>query len=438
MTNAGKIVVGLDIGTTKVCVVVGQLTEYDKINVLGIGKADCDGVQRGEVVNVGKTAEAIRKAVAGAETQSHISINRVHVGIAGEHIRGRTEKGIITLTNSQEITTRDVERLSEEIFKINVGQGSQIIHALPQEYKVDSHSGVKDPIGMSGVRLECNYHIVTANQSSIRNIQNCVKNTNLEIEDIVLQPLASSYAVLSEEEMDAGVCLVDIGGGTTDLAIFQNGIVRHTAVIPIGGNIITSDIKKGCSIMPNQAEALKTRYGAAYAEKGMEDEIISISGAKDRTAKEIRKYTLAKIIEARVEELAEFVLKEIYQAGYFKNLVAGIILTGGGALLHNIHNLFTYVTGMETHIGHPALHLAQGMVEETNSPMFATATGLVMYGFNNPSRYDKWRIDTQQSTINRGNGTFPNPSQGQNSNKIIDNIKRMFESVNNTMTRTID
>lgn len=433
--STGNIVVGLDIGTTKVCVVVGQMNDYNKINILGIGRSDNDGVQRGEIVNVSKTAEAIRKAIEEAENHSHIEIRRVHVGIAGENIRGRTEKGIITLTNSQEITARDVERLTDEIFKVNVGHGSQIIHALPQEYKVDSHTGVRDPVGMSGVRLECNYHIVTALQSSVKNIQNCIRNTNLEIEDIILQPLASSTSVLSDEEMDAGVCLVDIGGGTTDLAIFHGGIVRHTAVIPIGGNIITSDIKKGCSIMPNQAEILKVKYGSAYAEKGMEDEIISISGKKDRNAKEIRKYTLAKIIEARVEELAEFVLKEIYNAGFFKNLVGGIILTGGGSLLHNIHHLFSYVTGMETNIGRPDLHLSQGMVEEVNSPMYSTATGLVIYGLKNPNRRQRWSHEgANNQRISSGSGSYA----GSGGNTIINKIRNMFDSVSNTMTKTID
>jgi cell division protein FtsA len=432
--DTDRIVVGLDIGTTKVCAVVGRYNEFGKVNILGIGKADCDGVSRGEVINVNRTAEAIRRAVTEAEDRSHVQIRSAFVGIAGQHIKSSTEKSIITLSGpNQQIKQSDVDRLSDEMYKLSIGPGQQIIHALPQEYKVDSHSDVKDPIGMSGVRLECNYHVVTALTSSIKNIYNCVRNADLDVCDIVLQPLASSYSVLTEEEMEAGVCLVDIGGGTTDLAIFSNNIARHTSVIPLGGNIITQDIQRGCSIMQKQAELLKTRYGSAFALEGMEDELITISGLKDRAAKEIRQYTLAKIIEARVEELAEFVLKEIYYSGYYKNLVGGIVLTGGGAQLTRIQELFAYVTGMDTHIGYPIVHLAQGMVEEVNNPSCATATGLVMYGLKHGIRRRPLVMDTDYS---QPKATFASGEPQQRSS-VTQKVRSFFESMINT-ANTID
>jgi len=432
--DTDRIVVGLDIGTTKVCAVVGRYNEFGKVNILGIGKADCDGVSRGEVINVNRTAEAIRRAVTEAEDRSHVQIRSAFVGIAGQHIKSSTEKSIITLSGpNQQIKQSDVDRLSDEMYKLSIGPGQQIIHALPQEYKVDSHSDVKDPIGMSGVRLECNYHVVTALTSSIKNIYNCVRSADLDVCDIVLQPLASSYSVLTEEEMEAGVCLVDIGGGTTDLAIFSNNIARHTSVIPLGGNIITQDIQRGCSIMQKQAELLKTRYGSAFALEGMEDELITISGLKDRAAKEIRQYTLAKIIEARVEELAEFVLKEIYYSGYYKNLVGGIVLTGGGAQLTRIQELFAYVTGMDTHIGYPIVHLAQGMVEEVNNPSCATATGLVMYGLKHGIRRRPLVMETDFS---QPKATFASGEPQQRST-VTQKVRSFFESMINT-ANTID
>lgn len=432
--DTDRIVVGLDIGTTKVCAVVGRYNEFGKVNILGIGKADCDGVSRGEVINVNRTAEAIRRAVTEAEDRSHVQIRSAFVGIAGQHIKSSTEKSIITLSGpNQQIKQSDVDRLSDEMYKLSIGPGQQIIHALPQEYKVDSHSDVKDPIGMSGVRLECNYHVVTALTSSIKNIYNCVRSADLDVCDIVLQPLASSYSVLTEEEMEAGVCLVDIGGGTTDLAIFSNNIARHTSVIPLGGNIITQDIQRGCSIMQKQAELLKTRYGSAFALEGMEDELITISGLKDRAAKEIRQYTLAKIIEARVEELAEFVLKEIYYSGYYKNLVGGIVLTGGGAQLTRIQELFAYVTGMDTHIGYPIVHLSQGMVEEVNTPSCATAAGLVMYGLKHGIRRRPLVMETDFS---QPKATFASGEPQQRST-VTQKVRSFFESMINT-ANTID
>ncbi|MCB9234345.1 MAG: cell division protein FtsA [Bacteroidia bacterium] len=381
-----KIVVGLDIGTTKVCAIVGKKNEFGKINILGFGKAESDGVSRGVVVNIDKTVEAIRRAVSMAEQQSGVDIQVVHVGIAGEHIRSMQHKGIITLSDpDQEISMLDVKRLHDDMFRIATPPGTEIIHVLPQEYTVDSQVGIKDPVGMSGVRLEGNFHIVTGQTTAANNIYKCVRKAGLEASELVLEPLASSASVLTDEELEAGVCLVDIGGGTTDIAIFEDHIIRHTAVIPFGGNIVTEDIKQGCGVMKKQAEQLKLRFGSALATEIREDEIITITGLRDRPPKEIRRKTLANIIQSRMEEIMEFVAAEIKNSGYEKKLVGGIVVTGGGSQLQHTKQLIEYVTGIDTRIGLPGEHLASGMVEEVNSPMYATGAGLVIYGLKETS-----------------------------------------------------
>ena len=277
-----KIVVGLDIGTTKICAIVGTKNEYGKLEVLGMGKAVSDGVIRGIVTNIDKTVMAIEKAIAEASEQSGIDIGVVNVGIAGQHIKSSIHHGSITRdTLEDEITVEDINRLANDIHKIVMPPGCEIIHVMPQDYIVDYEDGIKDPVGMSGVKLEADFHVITAQTNAIRNINKCVKRAGLEIENLILEPLASSMSVLSEEEKEAGVCLVDIGGGTTDVAIFHDKIIRHTAVIPFGGNILTTDIKEGCKVMQNQAELLKIKFGRAIAEEANPNEIVSIPGYRD-------------------------------------------------------------------------------------------------------------------------------------------------------------
>ena len=381
--STDQIVVGLDIGTTKVCAIVGKKNEFGKVNILGFGRAESDGVSRGVVVNIDKTVEAIRLAVAEAEKQSGVDINVVYVGIAGEHIRSMQHKGIITLNNPDlEISQGDVKRLHEDMFKIATPPGSEIIHVLPQEYTVDDQIGIKDPVGMSGVRLEGNFHIVTGQTTAANNIYKCVRKAGLEARELVLEPLASSESVLTDEEKEAGVCLIDIGGGTTDIAIFEDNIIRHTAVIPFGGNIVTEDIKQGCSVMRKQAELLKLKFGSALATEIKEDEIITITGLRDRPPKEIRRKTLANIIQSRMEEIIEFAAAEIRNSGYHKKLVGGIVVTGGGSQLQHTRQLIEYITGIDTRIGFPGEHLASGMVDEVNRPMYATGAGLVISALN--------------------------------------------------------
>lgn len=377
-----KIVVGLDIGTTKICAIVGTKNEYGKLEVLGMGKAVSDGVIRGIVTNIDKTIMAIEKAITEAAEQAGIDIGVVNVGIAGQHIKSSIHHGSITRDRvDDEITVEDLNRLTNDVHKIVMPPGCEIIHVMPQDYIVDYEDGIKDPVGMSGVKLEADFHVITAQTNAIRNINKCVKRANLEIEDLILEPLASSMSVLSDEEKEAGICLVDIGGGTTDVAIFHDGIIRHTAVIPFGGNIITTDIKEGLKVMQNQAELLKTKFGRAIAEEANPNEIVSIPGLRNRPPKEISIRNLAHIIEARMEEIIELIHAEIITSGYSSKLAGGIVITGGGSQLANIQQLFEYMTGMDSRIGYPNEHLGKTKVEMIKSPMYATTVGLVLAGF---------------------------------------------------------
>jgi cell division protein FtsA len=377
-----EIIVGLDIGTTKICVIVGRRNEYGKLDILGMGKSESEGVMRGVVTNIQKTVQAIKEAVEIASARSNVDIKVVHVGIAGQHIKSLRHRGIIVRGNGEEeIAQVDVDRLVDDMHRLVMQPGEEIIHVIPQEYIVDSESGIKDPIGMAGVRLEGNFHIITGQVTAAKNIYRCVNKAGLQVADLILEPIASSDAVLTDEEKEAGVALIDIGGGTTDIAIFQDGIIRHTAVIPLGGNIITEDIKEGCSVMRKQAEALKIKFGCALADEAKENEIISIPGLRGREPKEISVKNLSYIIQARMEEIFEHVYYEIKCSGYEKKLIAGIVVTGGGSQLKHMAQLVEYVTGMDTRVGYPNEHLSQGMIEEVKSPMYATSIGLVMKGF---------------------------------------------------------
>ncbi|PIQ48813.1 MAG: cell division protein FtsA [Cytophagales bacterium CG12_big_fil_rev_8_21_14_0_65_40_12] len=399
-----KIVVGLDIGTTKICVIVGTKNEYGKLEVLGMGKAVSDGVIRGIVTNIDKTVVAIEKAIAEASEQSGIEINVVNVGIAGQHIKSSVHHGVITRDRvEEEITVADLNRLASDIHKIVMPPGCEIIHVMPQDYIVDYEEDIKDPVGMSGVKLEADFHVITAQTNAIRNINKCVRRAGLEIENLILEPLASSMSVLSDEEKEAGVCLVDIGGGTTDIAIFHDNIIRHTAVIPFGGNIITTDIKEGCKVMQNQAELLKTKFGKAIAEEANPNEIVSIPGLRNRPPKEISIRNLAHIIEARMEEIIELVHAEIITSGYASKLAGGLVITGGGSQLAYVKQLFEYMTGMDARIGYPNEHLGKSRVEVVKSPMYATTVGLVLSGFRaldeRENRYMENQVATGKKTM---------------------------------------
>lgn len=388
-----KIVVGLDIGTTKICAIVGRKNEYGKLEVLGMGKAESEGVIKGIVTNIDKTVLAIDKAVKEASDMSGIDIGVVNVGIAGQHIRSTIHHGSITRSsNDNEISIEDVSRLTEDMYRIVIPPGSEIIHVMPQDYTVDYEEGIKDPVGMSGVKLEADFHIITAQTSAINNINKCVRRAGLEIDNLILEPLASSLAVLSDEEKEAGVCIIDIGGGTTDIAIFYDNIIRHTAVIPFGGNILTNDIQTGLMVMAKQAEQLKTKFGKAIAEEANPNEIVSIPGIRNRSAKEISVKNLSSIIQARMEEIIEMAHTEIISSGFENRLAGGIVITGGGAQLHSLRHLVEYMTGMDTRIGYPNEHLGKSKLEAVKSPMYATAVGLVLAGFRSlDEREERYR-----------------------------------------------
>lgn len=376
-----ELIVGLDIGTTKICAIVGCRNEHGKIEILGLGKAESAGVTRGVVSNIEKTVQGILEAISQASEQSNCEIRCVYVGIAGQHIKSLQHGGILVRDNTtNEINKKDIEKLVEDMHRLVMPPGEKIIHVLPQEFKVDNEPGIKDPIGMAGVRLEANFHIITGQITAAQNIYKCVKKAGLDTDGLILEPLASAEAVLSTEEKEAGVVLVDIGGGTTDVAIFHEGIIRHTAVIPFGGNVITEDIREGCTVMKKQAEQLKIKYGSALAEENRENEIIAIPGLRDREPKEISMKNLAYIIQARMEEIIEHVYYEIKSSGYEKKLIAGIVLTGGGAQLKHLKQLVEYVTGMDARIGYPNEHLSKSNVKDVASPMYATGIGLVIKG----------------------------------------------------------
>lgn len=400
-----EIIVGLDIGTTKIVAMVGRRNEHGKIEILGHGRSNSIGVKRGVVSNIERTVQSIRTAVDQAEDFG-VDIKSVHIGIAGQHIKSLQHHGVLTRSNyEQEITQTDIDALIEDMYKLVMLPGEEIIHALPQEYIIDNEKGIKDPIGMCGIRMEANFHIITGQVAAAKNIYKCVNKSNLEAASLVLEPLASAEAVLSKEEKEAGVALVDIGGGTTDIAIFQEGIIRHTAVIALGGDIITEDIKEGCSIIKDQAEMLKLRFGSALASESKDNEIVSIPGLRGREPKEISLKNLANIIQARMEDIIEHIFYEIRNSGYEKKLIAGIVVTGGGAKLQHVSQLIEYMTGMDTRIGYPNEHLAKAS-EEIASPMYSTAVGLVIKGFeesdNKKVRDKLGRVDKKVKPSNGG------------------------------------
>ena len=385
-----NIAVGLDIGTTKIVAMIGKKNEYGKLEILGIGKSKSLGVARGVVNNITQTIQSIQQAILEAETNSGYKIKDVVVGIAGQHIRSIQHTDYISRSNPEEVIgEKDIQLLIDQVNKLAMLPGEEIIHVLPQEFKIDGQSEIKEPIGMYGGRLESSFHVVVGQASSIRNVGRCIQSSGIELSGLTLEPLASADAVLSQEEKEAGVALIDIGGGTTDLAIFKDGIIRHTAVIPFGGNVITEDIKEGCSIIEKQAELLKIKFGSAWPGENKDNEIVSIPGLRGREPKEISLKNLSKIIHARVVEIIEQVFAEIKAYGHEdprKKLIAGIVLTGGGAQLKHIKQLVEYITGMDTRIGYPNEHLAGNSSEEISSPLFATAVGLVMNSIENSTQ----------------------------------------------------
>lgn len=393
MKNSG-IIVGLDIGTTKIAVIVGQKNEFDKIEIIGYGKVPSIGVKRGVVSNIENTVQSIKEAVAEASRKSGIEIQFVNVGIAGQHIKSLQHRGSMIRDETEtEISQEDIDSLCNSMFNLNMSPGEEILEVVPQEFSVDGEHGIRQPKGMIGSSLDANFHIIIGQTAAAKNIYKCVRRAELEVVELILEPIASAEAVLSDEEKEAGVVLVDVGGGTSDIAIFHEGIIRHTAVIPLGGEIISEDVKEGCSIIKKHAEELKIKFGSALASENKDEEIVAIPGLRGRPPKEISLRNLANIIQARMEEIIEHIYYEIKSSGYEKKLIGGIVLTGGGAQMKHVAQLAEFVTGMDTRIGYPNEHLAKNVLQEMACPMFATSVGLVIVG---NERYEKEKQKLQE------------------------------------------
>ena len=401
MTDIEKsrnIVVGLDIGTTKISLMVGKMNEYKKLEIVAQGKSESYGVSRGIVANIDRTVESIKEAINQAS--QHYNINEVYVGIAGQHIKSLQHRGEIVRDDVEnEINISDMKKLKENMFKLITIPGEEVIHVIPQEYTVDGEDGIQDPRGMAGIKLSANFHVITAQVGAVRNIIRCVEKAGLRTKELILEPFASALATLDEDELREGVALVDIGGGTTDVAIFLDKVIRHTAVIPFGGNVITKDIKTGLSILEKQAELLKVKFGSAVHSDDHDNVMVSIPGLRGSEPKDISVKNLTEIISARMKEIIDLVYHQIKVSGYEDKLMTGIVLTGGGAQLRNLNQLVSFITGMEARVGYPNEHLGKESKDNVTSPMYSTGTGLVMKGFQGmPSDENSMKNNNKSET----------------------------------------
>ena len=416
--NIKEYIVGLDIGTTKISVMVGVKNQYGKLEILGQGKAISVGVSRGIVANIDQTVQSIKEAVFEAEQKTGVEIKDVFVGIAGQHIKSLQHRGEIVRDNIEtEIGKSDIDKLKSNMFKLITIPGEEVIHVIPQEYTVDGEDGIHDPKGMAGVKLEANFHVITAQVGAVRNIIRCVEKAGLVPKELILEPFASAVATLDEDEQREGVVLVDIGGGTADVAIFLDNIIRHTAVIPFGGNVITKDIKTGLQILDKQAELLKVKFGSAMYTDEQENVVVSIPGLRGRDPKEIAVKNLSEIIGARMKEIIDLIYHQIKVSGYEHKLMTGIVLTGGGSQLKNLKQLVAFITGMETRIGYPNEHLGSASKDSVISPMYSTGVGLVLKGFEYHENETGPKINMQ--------GEDTNEKYEQNEG-IIEKIKEWF------------
>lgn len=401
-----NLVVGLDIGTTKIAALVGELNQSDKFKLVGFGTHPSEGLRKGVVVNLEKTVDSIIGAVQDAELMVGQKIESVYAGIAGDHIKGINSRGVIAVKGSDsEISPVDVDRVIDAARAVAIPLDREIIHVLPQEFIVDDQSGISDPVGMSGVRLEADVHIVTGAIISAQNIYKSIRRAGLEVKDIVLEPLASSYALLSPEEEELGVLLIDLGGGTTDMALFYDGCLRHTAVVGLGGKNITNDIAIGLRTPVDQAEILKRNFGCAVARLVDPNEMIQVPGVGGRNPKEISRSVLASIIEPRAEEIYGLVLKEIRRTEFADCLAAGIVLTGGGSLMQGMVDLAEQVFDMPTKVGCPVG--IEGLSDIISNPMHSTGVGLLLWSIKKPEeKRNKNEKSFVKRTINKVKGWF--------------------------------
>ena len=422
MTQQNEYLASIDLGTTKVVTTIGKKNPNGKLQIVAHSKTASTGIKRGVILNIEETISAIQRTVEDVQMKSGIVFDDVFVGIAGQHIRSLKNRGSINLKPNQDfITIENVNEMVDDMYKIPTEIGEEILHVLPQNFIVDNEGGIKNPVGMSGQRLEANFNIVIGQTGSAKNIEKCVNRVDLTVNELILEPLASAEAVLTEDEKEAGVVLVDIGGGTTDIAIFYDGIVRHTAVIPFGGNVITNDIKEGCSILQRQAEQLKVQFGSALGDIAPEDKIVTIPGISGREPKEISFKSLAYIIQSRMEEIIDYATFEIENSGYAEKLSAGIVLTGGGSLLNHLSQLVKFKTGYDVRIGYPNEHLTADVNEDINSPAFSTSIGLILKGFEQLETYKRLSNDTQKE--NQTGGKKKVESKDVRRSTIIDKFK---------------
>ena len=385
LANANPVIVGLDIGTTKIAAIAGRKNEYGKLEILGFGRANSNGVQHGMVLNIDQTIKAIEMALKNCyDSNPNLAIEEVYVGIAGHHIKSLQTRGdIVRQTTEEEIRQEEVDRLIADQYRTYIPAGDQIIDVIPQEFTVDNFQNIPNPIGYSGVKVGANFHIITGDKNAIRNINRSVEKAGLITKDLVLQPLASAAAVMCDQDLEAGVAIVDIGGGTTDLAVFYEGILKHTAVIPFGGENITNDIKNGLGVLKTQAEQMKVQFGSALSDEAKSNAYITIPGLRGMQPKEISVKNLSGIIQARMSEIMDFVTFHLKQVGLDTRLLnGGIILTGGGSQLKHLIQLTEYNTGLNARIGYPNEHLAGGHIEELSKPMYSTCIGLILKGYN--------------------------------------------------------
>ena len=383
--NEAPIIVGLDIGTTKIAAIAGRKNEYGKLEILGFGRANSNGVQHGQVLNIDQTIKAIHQALENCyESNPELEITEVYVGIAGHHIKSLQTRGDMVRHDAEtEIQRSEIDQLISNQRKTFIPAGDEIIEVIPQEFHVDNIQNIKDPVGYNGVKVGANFHIITGDRNAIKNIKRAVNRSSLTTKDLVLQPLASASSVMSDIDMEAGVAILDIGGGTSDLAVFYEGILKHTAVIPFGGENITNDIRLGLGVLKSQAEAMKVQFGSALADEAKANAFITIPGLKGMPSKEISVKNLAQIIQARMSEILEFVSYHLKQIGLDqRSLNGGVILTGGGSQLKHLIQLTEYITGLNARIGLPNEHLAPNHIDELKKPMYATCIGLILKGYS--------------------------------------------------------
>ena len=428
-------VAAIDIGTTKIVTIVGEKKENGKINILGMSRTPSKGVKRGVVLNIEDTVNAIQTTVESVQLKSGVMFSDVYVGIAGQHIRSLHNRSYVdSVSDDGEIKREDINRLVKEMYKLPIDVGEEIIHVIPQSYIVDNEVGVKRPVGMSGRRLEGNFHIVVGQIATAKNIEKCVNRVGLNINQLILEPLASAQAVLTEDEREAGVALVDIGGGTTDIAVYYDNIIRHTAVIPFGGNVVTTDIKEGCSILYREAEALKVNYGSAVGESAPDDKVVTIPGISGREAREISFKSLAYIIQSRMEEIIDAIAFEIENSGFYDKLSAGIVITGGGAMLENLPQLVKYKTGLDVKVGKPSESLAVEVEEELNQPMYSTSVGLILQGYELQKQkafFDREpeKEGSAKSVNKPKDKSRDNVSKSKKANRILDSFKMAITNI---------